>query len=65
MEGGAEAYVLAGPRAATPRVIASAVEINDEESASVLGASAGGGVGMFFTNAKESRNCADRSKPGS
>jgi hypothetical protein len=52
LEGGAEAYILAGARAATPRTIASAVEINDDESASVLGASAGGGVGMFFTNAK-------------
>jgi len=42
---------LAGDRAATPRAIASAVEINGDESASVLGASAGGGVGVFVTNA--------------
>jgi hypothetical protein len=50
--GGAQAYILAGDRAATPRAIISAVEINDDESASVLGASAGAGVGLFFTNAK-------------
>lgn len=52
LEGGAQAYLVAGARAATPRKIASAVEINDDESASVVGASAGVGVGLFFTNAK-------------
>jgi RHS repeat-associated protein len=52
LHGGAQAYALAGDRAAMPRAIASAVEISDDESASVVGASAGAGVGMFFTNAK-------------
>jgi hypothetical protein len=52
LEGGAQANILAGDRAATPRAIVSAVEINDDESASVVAASAGGGVGFFFTNAK-------------
>jgi len=56
---------LAGDRAATPRAIASAVEINGDESASVLGASAGGGVGVFVTNATRPEELRGPSKQGS
>jgi RHS repeat-associated protein len=52
LEGGAEAYILAGDRARTPRAIVSAVDVNDDDDATVVGASAGVGVGLFFTNAK-------------
>jgi len=51
LEGGAEAYILSGDRAVTPRLIASAVGINDDEPAVVFGAGAGGGGGFWVSNA--------------
>lgn len=51
LQGGALAYVLAGANAVTPRPIVSAPEIEDDESAAVVGASTGIGGGLFFTNA--------------
>jgi RHS repeat-associated protein len=51
LQGGALVYGLAGARAARPRLIESFPEIDDDESAAVVGASAGYGGGLFFTNA--------------
>lgn len=51
LQGGAHGYVTAGARAVTPRAIVSAVDISDDESAAILGASVGAGGGLFFTNA--------------
>jgi hypothetical protein len=50
-QGGGMVYALAGANAVTPRAIVSAPEISEDESATVLGASAGVGAGLFFTNA--------------
>ena len=51
VQGGAQAYALAGARAATPRPIVSAVDVDTNDSVLVLGASAGVGGGPFITNA--------------
>jgi len=52
VQGGAEAYVRTpGARAVSPRPTLSAVGVTDDDSVTVIGASQGGGVGAFFTNA--------------